>query len=141
MLRSAALADLDPATLYEILRLRVDVFVVEQRCAYADLDGRDVEASARHHWVEQDGSLVAYLRVLSEPDGTTRIGRVATAPAARGRGHAGRLLQAALRDVPRPVVVHAQAHLAGWYASFGFARAGADFVEDGILHTPMRREP
>lgn len=138
MMRSAAFADLDPFTLYAILRLRVDVFVVEQACAYPELDGRDTEASARHHWIEEDGSVVACLRVLTEPDGSTRIGRVATAPHARRRGHAARLLVSALASVPRPVVVHAQSHLASWYATFGFAREGADFLEDGIVHTPMR---
>lgn len=138
LLRCAAFADLDLATAYELLRLRVDVFVVEQACAYPELDGRDTESSARHHWVEEHGRVLATLRVLREPDGATRIGRVATAAHARRRGLARRLLRAALDGAPRPVVVDAQAHLALWYADLGFTRAGEDFVEDGILHTPMR---
>lgn len=137
-IRSAAFADLDPGTLYALLRLRVDVFVVEQACPYPELDGRDVEPSARHHWIEDDGRILACLRVLAEPGGATRVGRVATAPDARGRGLAARLLRAVLEDLPRPVVIDAQAHLADWYATFGFTRAGDDVVEDGILHTPMR---
>lgn len=137
-IRSAAFADLDPGTLYALLRLRVDVFVVEQACPYPELDGRDAEPSARHHWIEEDGRILACLRVLAEPDGATRVGRVATAPDARGRGLAARLLRAVLANLPRPVVIQAQAHLADWYATFGFTRAGDDLVEDGILHTPMR---
>lgn len=136
--RSAAFADLGPFELYGLLRLRTDVFVVEQRCPYPDLDGRDTEPTARHHWMEEGGQVVACLRVLSEPDGATRVGRVATAPSARGRGLAGLLLRTVLADLPRPVLLHAQAHLAHWYARFGFVRDGEDDVETGILHTPMR---
>ncbi len=138
MVRCAALADLHPVTLYNLLRLRVDVFVVEQRCAYAELDGRDIETSARHYLIEQHGQVIACLRVLAEPDGSTRIGRVATARSARRSGHAARLVAAALAAAPRPVVVQAQAHLADWYAAFGFSRDGDDVIEDGIVHTPMR---
>lgn len=136
-MRSAPFADLDPFTLYELLRLRVDVFVVEQACPFPELDGRDAERSARHHWVEEDGRVVAYLRVLAEADGV-RVGRVVTAPHARGRGLADLLLSSVLSEAARPVILDAQAHLSGWYARFGFVRAGADFVEDGIPHTPMR---
>lgn len=135
---SAAFSDLDPFDLYALLRLRVDVFVVEQQCPYPELDGRDCEPTARHHWIAEDGQVVACLRVLVEPDGATRVGRLATAPSARGRGLAGHLLRAVLGDLPRPVLVHAQAHLAEWYARFGFARDGEDFLEDGIPHVPMR---
>ncbi|HVL98322.1 MAG TPA: GNAT family N-acetyltransferase [Egibacteraceae bacterium] len=137
-LHSAAFADLDPFTLYGLLRLRVDVFVVEQACPYPDLDGRDLEPGARHHWAEEDGRVVACLRVLAEPDGSTRIGRVATAAAARRRGLAEALLRAALAEAPRPVVLAAQTRIAAWYEGFGFTRDGADYVDDGILHTPMR---
>lgn len=136
--RAAAFAELDAATLYALLRLRVDVFVVEQACPYPELDGRDFEPSARHHWIEEGGAVLACLRVLVEPDGSTRVGRVATVPAARGRGLAGALVRAVLAEVARPVVVDAQAHLADWYARFGFVRDGADFVQDGIPHSPMR---
>src|SRR4051794_32306760 len=62
--QDAALAELDPVTLYRILALRGDVFVVEQNCVYADLDGRDLEPDARQLWIEQDGAVVATLRML-----------------------------------------------------------------------------
>src|SRR5690606_7197202 len=79
-LHVAAFADLDAATLYALLRLRVDVFVVEQRCPYPELDGRDTEPATRHLWLELSRTPVAYLRILAEPDGAARIGRVVVAP-------------------------------------------------------------
>jgi len=140
-LRSARFADLDAATLYALLRLRVDVFVVEQHCPYPELDGRDLEAGTVHLWLEHDGGPVSYLRVLSEPDGSARIGRVCTARAYRGVGLSARLVQAALDVIgDRRIVLAAQSYLAGFYTRFGFAVAGPEFVEDGIPHLPMRRE-
>lgn len=139
--RTASFAELDPLTAYRLWALRSEVFVVEQDCPYLDLDGRDLEPSARHLWVEDDGAPVATLRLLDDGD-VLRIGRVATAGAARGRGHAARLVRAALALAgERAVVLDAQSHLVDWYAGFGFAPSGRGFLEDGIPHTPMRREP
>jgi ElaA protein len=138
--RDAAAADLDAATIYRIMALRSDVFVLEQQCIYLDLDGRDLEPAVRHVWVEAaDGEVLATLRVLPEPDGTVRIGRVATAASARGQGLAARMLERGIELCgDRPVVLAAQSHLTRWYEGLGFVRAGDDFVEDGIDHTPMR---
>lgn len=136
----APFAELDARTFHDLLRLRVDVFVVEQACPYAELDGRDTEAGTRHLWLTRDGAVVAYLRILAEPDGVARIGRVVVAPAARGAGLAGRLMTEALTLVgDRPCVLEAQSHLVGFYAGHGFAVSGPGYVEDGIPHTPMRR--
>jgi ElaA protein len=139
-IRVASFADLDTSTLYAILRLRSEVFVVEQECAYLDIDGRDTEPGTRHIWVAQAGNPVAYLRVLAEPDGGMRIGRVVVAKVARGAGVAGRLMDAALAVIgARPSVLDAQAHLADFYARFGYKVSGDTFVEDGIPHVPMAR--
>ena len=141
VIRSAHLRDLDAVTLHEIVRLRQDVFVVEQECAYADLDGRDVEAGALQVWAEDaDGSVVATLRVLREAGGEVRIGRVATVRSMRGRGLARALVTEALDETEGTVVLDAQNHLAQWYAALGFERVGEEFVEDGIPHVPMRLE-
>ena len=138
--RAAAFDELDPSTLYALLRLRVDVFVVEQRCPYPELDGRDTEPSARHLWLERDQQPVAYLRLLEEPDGTARIGRVVVPRDARGAGLGGRLMKAALARVgERPCVLSAQSHLVGLYARYGFSPTGQEYLEDGIPHVPMRR--
>lgn len=132
---------LDVETLYAILRLRQDVFVLEQECLYPDLDGRDLEVGTVQWWAEVDGGdVVATLRVLDEGDGTARIGRVATAATARGRGIAEALVRAATQDATGDVVLDAQSHLEGWYARLGFVRDGDEFVEDGIPHVPMRLE-
>jgi ElaA protein len=138
--RDEVVAALDPVTLYWILALRAEVFVVEQDCVYADLDGRDLEPDARQLWIEQDGAVVATLRLLRDPDGRMRIGRVATAASARGSGLAAALMHRALElAADREIVLGAQAYLVDWYARFGFVRDGADYVEDGIPHVPMRR--
>ncbi|WP_433791631.1 GNAT family N-acetyltransferase [Actinoplanes sp. CA-252034] len=139
-LRVASFRDLDTTTLYEILKLRSEVFVVEQECAYLDPDGRDVEPGTRHLWFAQGRTVQAYLRILSE-HGVERIGRVVTAPDARGRGLAGRLITEAITVIGnRPSVLHAQAHLAGYYGRFGYVVNGPEYLEDGIPHVPMARE-
>jgi len=131
--------ELSATALYGILRLRAEVFVVEQDCVYLDLDGRDLEPSTRHLWIEEEGrgAVLAALRVLAEPGGGTSIGRVVTAPAFRSRGLAAELMKTALATAARPIHLKAQSHLVDWYARFGFAPSGGEFVEDGIPHTPM----
>lgn len=134
--------DLDPATAYAIARLRVDVFVVEQACPYPELDGRDLEPATEHRWLAGPGGqpVGAYLRVLLDPSGERRVGRVVTAASARGAGLAGRLMESVLADHGEGVLVlDAQAHLEHWYARYGFAASGPVFEEDGIPHVPMRR--
>jgi ElaA protein len=142
--RRSAVADMDPTILYRVLELRVAVFVVEQRAAYSELDGRDAEAGAELLWVQDADAVLATARVLRDPH-AMRIGRVATAAAARGRGHAAALMRAGVdrcREVAPtlPIVLDAQEHLAHWYARFGFAVSGDRFHEDGIPHVPMTRQ-
>lgn len=138
-IRSAPTRDLDVVTLHDLLRLRQDVFVVEQQCVYADVDGRDLEPGTVQVWAtDDDGTVVATLRVLADPGGAARIGRVATAQPARGRGLAADLVRAALALGDGLVVLDAQSHLEGWYARFGFERVGEEFLDDGIPHVPMR---
>ncbi|ROP78478.1 ElaA protein [Frigoribacterium sp. PhB107] len=147
--RISSVALIDPLRLYDLLRLRVDVFVVEQECAYPELDGRDVEPDAVMLWAEEDEQVLATVRLLVDHADDTgaaaaadalRIGRVATTPAARGRGLAADLMRLALdRAEGRLVRLDAQAHLEGWYARFGFVVDGPGFLEDGIPHVPMSR--
>lgn len=137
--RSAVTREMSAATLYAVMRLRQDVFVLEQKCLYPDLDGRDLEPGTLQFWVEgADGSVIGTLRVLDEPGGLVRVGRVATAASARGVGLAAELVGAVLAATRGPMVLDAQSHLEGWYARLGFERDGAEFVEDGIPHVPMR---
>ena len=137
----ASFERLEVATLYEILRLRVDVFVVEQGCVFGDLDGRDREPTCRHLWLERDGAVVGYTRILAEPDGWTQIGRVVTSLAAREQRLGVRLMHEAMARVDGPVVLKAQARLAGWYGQFGFQTEGEEFPWDGIAHVRMISRP
>lgn len=147
--RVLAFDDLDARTAYDVWRLRQEVFVVEQSCPYPDLDGRDLEPGTRHVLLESGDALMGYLRLLD--DGShARLGRVVLARSARGRGLAAPLMEAALAEVDdgaagttpgRACVLDAQSPLAGFYAGFGFAVSGPEFMEDGISHLPMRREP
>lgn len=139
----APVAEIDPLTLYRLLWLRVTVFVVEQEAAYPEVDGRDIEPGAELLWASEGDDVLATLRVLRE-EANTRIGRVATGSAARGRGIAAELMRAAIEvldaEAPGvPILLDAQAHLASWYARFGFVVSGPPFAEDGIPHVPMRR--
>lgn len=134
--------DVDPRTLHDLVQLRVDVFVVEQNCPYRELDGRDVEPETEHLWTADSAGPTAYLRILSESDGSARVGRVCTRAEARGQGLAARLMDAVLeRAGDRVIVLAAQEYLTGWYGRFGFTATGAPYLEDDIPHVPMRREP
>ncbi|WP_299953577.1 GNAT family N-acetyltransferase [uncultured Modestobacter sp.] len=138
-LRSARFAELTPAELYGLLRLRVDVFVVEQECPYPELDGRDVEPTTVHLWFADDeGTVLSTIRVLENGEDRA-IGRVATAVQARGRGLSAQLVQRGIELCEgRTIDIGAQAYLESWYERFGFRRSGPDYLEDGIPHLPMR---
>ncbi|KUI39879.1 hypothetical protein AU198_07905 [Mycobacterium sp. GA-1199] len=141
-LRRSWSRDLDAATLYELLKLRVEVFVVEQAIPYPELDGRDLLAETRHFWLETaTGEVISTLRLMEEHPGGQkgfRIGRVCTKREARGRGHTTRLLQAALAEVgDYPCRIDSQTYLADMYARLGFVRDGEEFMQDGIPHVPM----
>lgn len=139
--------------LYQILRLRSEVFVVEQDCVFLDLDGLDLLSTTRQLWVGlgdvegQDGTereeIASCVRIL-EDEAHTVIGRVATHRAARSQGVASSVLRHAINRCEQlqpgnPILIEAQSHLEGWYAGFGFARSGPNSIEDGIEHLPMIR--
>jgi ElaA protein len=139
-IRHGRFGELDGATVYGLARLRQEVFVVEQECAYPDLDDFDTDPETVHFWIGAGTDLAACLRML--PQGRVlRIGRVCTAAAERGRGLSGTLMTAAL-DHAGPaadVVLDAQTHAAGFYRRHGFVEHGEEFLEDGIPHLPMLR--
>lgn len=129
--------------IYALLRLRVEVFVVEQGCPYQELDGHDLDRTTRHYWLAPPGAMEdprATLRLLEPVDGQFRIGRVCAATLARRRREVRRLLEAALAEVgDAPCVLDAQRHCVELYGAYGFVADGAEFTEDGIPHVPMRR--
>jgi ElaA protein len=129
---------LDVGQLYALLTLRVNVFIVEQRSPYPDLDGRDLDPGTVHLWYAEDGAPVAYLRILPGPP--ARIGRVCTLPRARGAGYSTRLMRAALAELGDvEVVLDAQVAAKAMYSRFGFQPEGEPFDDDGIPHIAMRR--
>jgi ElaA protein len=137
---------LQPRTLYELLRLRAEVFVVEQSCVFQDVDGLDPQALHLLGW--QGAELVAYARCF--PAGVSfaeaSIGRVVTRGSARGAGWGHLLIDEAIRVVHlhwgrQPIRIGAQAHLKNFYASHGFVDVGRPYVEDGIDHLEMVRTP
>jgi ElaA protein len=137
---NAAGTELTAQQLYGFLRLRVDVFVVEQNCPYPELDGLDLRPDTRHFWLTGTHGVDAYLRVLAEPGGAYRIGRVVTAKGARGQGLAARLMRAALDHIgDADSVLDAQTYAQGFYAKFGYLPEGEVFEEDGIPHITMWR--
>lgn len=140
-IKRAAFAELSAETAYRLWQLRTAVFVVEQACAYQELDGRDLEPTTLHVWTDDGrGVVTAYLRVLAEPSGDARIGRVCVTRVARSAGLARLLMDAAHTEVAgRDIVLDAQSPLAHWYAEMGYVVDGPEFVEDGITHVPMRR--
>ncbi|MDQ3339787.1 MAG: GNAT family N-acetyltransferase [Myxococcota bacterium] len=135
--------DLSALDLYTILALREQVFVVEQNCPYQDADG--VDPVSRHVWAEDAaGTIVAYLRIV--PAGAkfaeVSIGRVITAPQARGTGLGKTLMKHGLALVGTvPVRIGAQAHLEKFYGDLGFVRTSEPYDEDGIPHIEMLRAP
>jgi ElaA protein len=131
--------------LYDALALRDEVFVVEQACVFQNTDGAD---RASGHLLGRDaaGALQAYLRVVDpgvkypEPS----LGRVVTAPAARGSGLGHRLVDEGIARCEaawpgQAIRIGAQARLEAFYAGHGFVRDGADYIEDGIPHCEMVR--
>ena len=139
--------ELTAATLYDVLALRSAVFVVEQECAYQDLDGLDLLTGTVHVIGRNGDAMAAYARVLAPDDdhATPRIGRVIVAPASRGQQLGRPLMRAALAVCEQHwpgerVELGAQAHLTGFSASLGFAEVGEPYDEDGIAHQWMRRD-
>lgn len=142
-IHSAIGSEIAAFDLHELLRLRSEVFIVEQECVYDDIDGLDILPTTRHLWMTHErDSIIATLRILtdlSEEAGPTRIGRVATHVGHRGNGLAGTLLGHALEMIDGPSALSAQTYLEQWYGGFGFVTTGPEFIEDGIPHIPMRR--
>jgi ElaA protein len=135
-------ADLSTKELYALLRLRSEVFVVEQNCVFLDMDNKDQYSMHLLGW--QNNNLAACARIV--PAGVSyaeaSVGRVVTAAFARGIGLGKELMQVAVDELYKlygqvPVRIGAQQHLQKFYASLGFEVAGMPYDEDGIMHIEM----
>ena len=134
----------DELTLFELhglLRLRSAVFIVEQNCAYPDIDGLD--PVSKHVFIKDGGGIAAYARICPEDGGVFRIGRVVTET--RGRGLGMRVLRAAVEECralgAKEIRIEAQVYAVGFYEKAGFRVLGEEFLEDGIPHIEMRLRP
>ncbi|GGJ90670.1 GNAT family acetyltransferase [Lentibacillus kapialis] len=128
--------------LYAILKLRVDIFVVEQECPYPELD--DYDQQAVHYFLKIGHDLVANVRMM--PRNTTfeepSIGRVAVAEKCRDRGYGCDIMQKAIEYIctqwhETEIKIAAQEHLKTFYSKFGFRQASESYLEDGIPHIDM----
>lgn len=142
----SALDALTVPELYAMLQLRSEVFVIEQNCIFADMDGLDDRAL--HLLGTQGGQLVAYARLF--PAGVTfaeaSIGRVVTRMSARGGGLGHVLIREAITAVhsqwgQQPIRIGAQARLKAYYSQHGFVDVGVPYIEDGIDHLEMLLTP
>ena len=139
-----AFSELTTDQLYELLQLRVDVFVVEQECPYPELDGHDRHPGTHHLLGYQESKLVACMRLL--PVGLTSsnvsLGRVATHQDARGNGLGHRLLEEGLEQAEKlwsgeTIKIGAQSYLNEFYQGYGFEVISDEYLEDGIPHIDM----
>ncbi|MFD2514966.1 GNAT family N-acetyltransferase [Pontibacter locisalis] len=133
---------LSPQEMYELLRLRSEVFVVEQNCVFLDLDNKDQECF--HLLLYKDDHLAAYARLV--PPGVSyplmSIGRIITSPATRGTGLGRVLVDMAIEECYKlfgqgPIKIGAQLYAKKFYESFGFTQTGEVYDEDGIDHIHM----
>lgn len=136
--------ELNKAELYQIIQLRIAVFIVEQDCPYPDLD--DMDQDAQHLWIEDAGEIVCYLRV--NPAGSRflepSLGRIVTKKSHRNRGYAEKLIKKAIDLVSekesRAIRISAQCYLEKYYEKFGFIKASEEYLEDNIPHIEMLKD-
>ncbi|MFA6088141.1 GNAT family N-acetyltransferase [Mucilaginibacter sp.] len=138
--------DLTAIELYNILRLRNEVFIVEQNCVYLDTDNKDLKC--HHLMLLNNNELAAYARLV--PPGLSfnemSIGRVVSNPKYRGTGAGRVLMNLAIEKCPQmfgegTIKIGAQAYLLNFYTSLGFIAVGEPYDEDGIPHIDMIRNP
>jgi ElaA protein len=137
--------DLNSAELYEILRLRTEVFVVEQNCVYQECDGKDKKS--KHLWLEIEGKIATYCRIVppgisySEPS----IGRVVTHPKFRNLKLGNQLMKYAIQISEnhfetKTIRISAQSYLKNFYENLGFQQVSEEYLEDKIPHIEMLRK-
>ena len=135
---SKSFEELTTRELYELLRARSEVFVVEQKCAYRDIDGLDYQSM--HMFYEENDKVIAYLRAFKADEVTVQMGRVLTIQ--RGTGLGGRLLKDGIIQIkekfqPKKILIEAQCYATGFYEREGFKIISDEFLEDDIPHVMM----
>ena len=130
--------ELTTKELYEILKARAEIFVVEQNCVYQDLD--DLDYRSLHIFCEEDGEVTAYMRAFFKDADTVQMGRVLTRH--HGTGLGGHLLKEGISQIrtkmnPAKIYIEAQCYAVGFYEREGFRICSEEFLEDGIPHVQM----
>lgn len=136
-------SELTTKEFYELVKLRIAVFVVEQTCFYQEVDVFDEHAV--HTWLQEGTEIVGYTRIYRETDGTVTFGRVLVNPAYRGKKLGYQLVENTLTVVSKlypeeAIIIGAQAHLVDFYGSFGFKAVSSVYLEDDIPHVKMKKE-
>ena len=129
--------------LYEILKLRQEIFIVEQNCPYLDADGKDIEAY--HVILKEEEEILAYTRLLDKGisyDNYVSIGRVINKSSARGRGLGKQVMQYSIEKIQElfpghSIKLSAQCYLDKFYKNLGFTMVGESYLEDDIPHQAM----
>lgn len=130
--------DLAGREVYEILKARTRVFLLEQNIVCLDTD--DVDYDSLHCYLEEDGEMTAYLRAFySDPD-TVYIGRVLSIT--HGKGHGRHLMNESIAAIKKAMPckalrLHSQTHAVGFYEKFGFKICSEEFLEEGVPHVEM----
>jgi ElaA protein len=134
--------DLSPDRLYEILKLRSEVFVVEQKCAYQDLDNKDEKAL--HLVGEENNKIIAYTRIFKKGDffKYSSIGRVLVKKDYRNKNYGRKIMKSSidrLKKDPKEekIELSAQKYLLKFYSELGFEKVGEEYLEDNIPHVKM----
>lgn len=138
-------SELSTMEFYQISKLRIDVFVVEQQCPYHELDDHDIDDTTQHVMIYKEQQLIAYARCL-KPTATfsgAAIGRVVVSDTARGQGIANILMNKAIEQVhlrwpQSELYISAQSYLLTFYTHLGFELCSEPYLEDGIAHQDMK---
>lgn len=131
--------ELTTLELFRIYKIRTAVFVVEQNCAYPEVDDNDLKAL--HLFYQQNNEMLAYARIIPE-ESAVHFGRVLVAQSARKGGLGRELIAKVLKEIKsrwadKPIHIQAQEYLQDFYASFGFEAVSDVYLEDGIPHLDM----
>lgn len=134
--------ELNAEEIYEILKIRNEVFIVEQKCPYQDCDGKDKKSY--HLYFQDGGKIIAYLRILKKGVSYDEIsiGRVLVLKNYRGKGIAREMLLKAINFVElnlneKEIKIQAQTYLVNFYRSLGFKEISKEYLEDNIPHIDM----
>ncbi len=133
-------AELSAKEIYEILKARMEVFLLEQHIVCLDIDGVDYDSL--HVFYENEGRAEAYFRAFKVDDDTVKIGRVLTREHGKGLGR--KLMENGMEEVKKhfgcsKIILHSQKHAEGFYKKLGFETVSDDYLEEGVVHVTMEK--